>query len=215
VRNVLIIETSTDAASIALVLDGAVVAEKSFISDRRHNALLFQPLAEIFSENGQPTLDGVIVGSGPGSYSGTRVGIAAAQGAALVANCKAIAVPSILATPEAISEKSCLALGDARRGSFWLAHIDNHALLGAPLLTDTRGFHDAIENAHSNNIPTFCLHTISGSEVTTSRPTAHGLWHAWNLSSEITRSYWASQPPQPIYLAPPHITASKKEVFGV
>ena len=101
--SILIIETSTDAASVALAVDGNIVMEKGFVSDRRHNALLFTPLAEIMEIHGSHSFDAVLVGSGPGSYSGTRVGIAAAQGAALAAGCKAIALPSILTTREAYS----------------------------------------------------------------------------------------------------------------
>ncbi len=213
-RNVLILETSTDTASIALVLNGEVVSEKCFVSDRRHNALLFQPLSEIFLEHGRPKLDGVIVGSGPGSYSGTRVGIAAAQGAALVSNCITVAVPSLLATPEALSGKPCLAVGDARRGSYWLAHIKDHCLTEAPQLIDSDGFLHALENAKTGHIATFCMSAINGHHIPITCPTAQGLWRAWNNAQNSTRELWAAEIPQPIYLAPPHITASKKEVFG-
>lgn len=210
----LIIETSTEAASIALAADGKVVAEKGFISDRRHNALLFTPLAEILEIHGSRSFDAVLVGSGPGSYSGTRVGIAAAQGAALVAGCKAIAVPSILATPEALSGEPCLAVGDARRGSFWLAKIKGGQLLSDPVLTDRIRFDSAVETARANGDAVFCMDTILDFEIPVSRPTAAGLWQAWRAALPETRAIWEGKTPQPIYLAPPHITPSKKEVFG-
>lgn len=212
--SVLIIETSTEAASIALAVDGEVAAERSFVSDRRHNALLFTPLAEILEIHGGSSFDAVLVGSGPGSYSGTRVGIAAAQGAALVAGCKAIAVPSLLATPPALSGRPCLAVGDARRGSFWLAGIDGCRLDGEPRLTDRLGFEFALETAKGNGTAIFCIDPIRGMGIPISRPSAAGLWLAWQSASAQARAIWAGKIPQPIYLAPPHITPSKKAVFG-
>ena len=213
-RAVLIIETSTDAASIALAADGEIVEEKGFVSDRRHNALLFTPLSEILESHGRRALDAVLVGSGPGSYSGTRVGIAAAQGAALVAGCKAVAVPSILSTPEALSGKPCLAVGDARRGSFWIANITAGALCEGPLLTDRIGFEAAVQAAKDNGAAVFCMDPIRGTYIPRARPSAGGLWQAWQAASAQTRALWAGKIPQPIYLAPPHITPSKKAVFG-
>jgi len=214
VRHVLIIETSTDTASIALATDGKIVVEKSFTSDRRHNALLFEPLGEIIQEYGKLALDAVLVGSGPGSYSGTRVGIAAAQGAALIAGCNAIAIPSILGTEVALSKKSCLAVGDARRGSYWLARIDENQLIGNPEITDTIGFDTALNQAEENGTLCFCMEAIRDREISITKPTATGLWKAWQNSPPQTQSLWAEKIPQPIYLAPPHITPSKKQVFG-
>lgn len=213
-RAILIIETSTDSASIALAVDGEIKIEKSFTSDRRHNALLFGPMTEIIEEYGQRSFDAILVGSGPGSYSGTRVGIAAAQGAGLVAGCKAVSIPSILGTEDALSGENCLAVGDARRGSFWLAHITEHQLVEGPELTDRIGFDYAIRTARENGTRCFSMESISGAEIPQARPTAAGLWQAWQNASPQVRTLWAGKIPQPIYLAPPHITPSKKEVFG-
>lgn len=213
-RSILIIETSSEAASVALAADGVIVAEKGFVSDRRHNALLFEPLSEILGIHGTRSFDAVLAGSGPGSYSGTRVGIAAAQGAALVAGCKAVAVPSLLATPEALSGEPCLAVGDARRGSFWLADIAGGELTGEPRITDRIGFEHALRNARENGMRCFSMERIGGEDISLSRPSAAGLWEAWQAARPQTRAIWAGQIPQPIYLSPPHITPSKKAVFG-
>lgn len=213
-RAVLIIETSTDSASVALAVDGQIVAEKGFVSDRRHNAMLFGPLGELLEAHGEKSFDAVLVGSGPGSYSGTRVGIAAAQGAALVAGCKAVCVPSILAVPEALSGERCLAVGDARRGSYWLANIEGGQLLDGPELTDGIGLDSAVELAQGKEFAVFCMDRIHGKEIPLAKPSAAGLWQAWQNATQQTRSIWTAKAPQPIYLAPPHITASKKATYG-
>lgn len=207
---ILIFETSTDTASLALAVDGRIVIEKSFTSDRRHNALLFGPLAEIVEEYGSRHFDAILVGSGPGSYSGTRVGIAAAQGAALISGCKAIAIPSILATETALSGKPCIAVGDARRGSYWIAKIKDSALIDGPSLTDSIGFQAALDL----NPLCFSMESIRSFPVPLEKPSARGIWQAWENASPQTRALWTAKPPQPIYLSPPHITPSKKQVFG-
>lgn len=206
---ILIFETSTDTASLALAVDGRIVIEKSFTSDRRHNALLFGPLAEIVGEYGSRHFDAVLVGSGPGSYSGTRVGIAAAQGAALISECKAIAIPSILATETALSGNPCIAVGDARRGSYWIAKIKDGDLIEGPKLTDEIGFQVALDT----NPVRFSMEPIRSYPVPIEKPTARGIWQAWENASPQKRAQWTSEPPQPIYLAPPHITPSNKRVI--
>lgn len=213
-RSVLIIETSTDTASIALAVDGEIGVEKTFRSDRRHNAMLFEPLSEIIAEHGTHLFDAVFVGSGPGSYSGTRVGIAAAQGAALVAACKAVAIPSVLATPEALTGENCLACGDARRGSYWTARINGGGFVSGPEITDVFGFDAVVSAAVEKGTTVFSMETIRGKDIPVTRPSASGLWQVWQNASAQTRALWVAHQPQPIYLAPPHITPSKKEVFG-
>ncbi|MBC7980469.1 MAG: tRNA (adenosine(37)-N6)-threonylcarbamoyltransferase complex dimerization subunit type 1 TsaB [Armatimonadetes bacterium] len=213
--SILIIETSTPAASVALVSDGGIVAEIGFVSDRRHNALLFGPLAEIMKIHGSRVFDTILVGSGPGSYSGTRVGIAAAQGAALVAGCKAVAVPSILSVPACLSGNPCLAVGDARRGSFWHSQIDRGHMINGPGLIDEIGFDAAVENSREQGMEIFCMEKIHNKSIPLQHPTASGLWMAWKTASAEIQTLLAARIPQPIYLKPPHITESrKKSIFG-
>ncbi len=210
---VLIIETSTDRGSVALAKDRGIVEEFSFTSDRRHNALLFEPLSELIESMGCVNFDAVFVGTGPGSYSGTRVGIAAAQGAALITGCKAVGIPSVLATAEACEKEACLCVGDARRGAFWSAMIDGGALESGPDLTDEVGISSAIERAEEGGRKVFCMEEIRGKEVVRAYPTASGLWEAWNTASPQTRVQWAGCVAQPIYLKPPHITPAKNKVL--
>ena len=108
----LVLETSTPHASLGLADGAGGFSETGFQSDRNHNALLFGPLAELLAEKDPAEIGLVLVGSGPGSYSGTRVGIAAAQGVAMVSGCRTVAVPSILAVPSVEEDpgRECLAV---------------------------------------------------------------------------------------------------------
>ncbi len=145
--------------------------------------------------HGVRSLDAIFVGSGPGSYSGTRVGIAAAQGAALVAGCKAIAIPSILAVPEALSGDRCIAVGDARRGSFWISKISEGQMVTDPELTDEIGLDSAVSQALANGTKCFCLDAISDKEILTAKPSAAGLWEAWQSAPPKTRAHGPGRSP--------------------
>jgi tRNA threonylcarbamoyl adenosine modification protein YeaZ len=216
----LVLETATPHASLGLGTDDGGFSGRDFQSDRNHNALLFGPLSELLAEAGPTGIGLVLVGSGPGSYSGTRVGIAAAQGVAMVAGCRAVAVPSILALPSVATapDRECLAIGDARRGTFWTARMNGGGLLAEPVLTDMAGLSDAITRAAQTTTPVVSLEAADrfplegrlSEVVRTETPTASGLWQAWRRADTATRERWAAAPPQPIYLKPPHITAPKR-----
>jgi tRNA threonylcarbamoyladenosine biosynthesis protein TsaB len=213
----LVIETCTPHASIALV-GGWHIDQRAFCSDRNHNALLFEPLRELLENHCRPQIGLVLVGSGPGSYSGTRVGIAAAQGVAIALGCPAVAVPSLLAVPAAAQGARCLAIGDARRGSFWTAEIENLRLLDDPALCDAAELEQLVSEAAAIGLPVFSFEDSSRFPLPDELvrclkieiADATRLWRAWSATDEETRCKWMARIPQPIYLKPPHITPAKR-----
>jgi tRNA threonylcarbamoyl adenosine modification protein YeaZ len=209
----LFLETSTPRASLVLMRGSEVVSEESFMGDRSHNALLFAPLERALAclAEGERLAE-VVVGSGPGSYSGTRVGIAAGQGVAMVHGCPAVALSSLLAVAPA--EPGALAVGDARRGSGWWMRIGGARepeLCGMEELA--RGILEALEEGR----PVFSVEPVGGmglpedlvARVALERPEARGLAAAWMGFDDAERSRWAAVPPQPAYLRPPHVTVGK------
>jgi tRNA threonylcarbamoyl adenosine modification protein YeaZ len=76
----LIIETSTTACSVALIQAGAVVARTHDVVGRGHAERLIPMIADL-PDGGRA--DRILVDCGPGSFTGVRVGIAAARGLAL------------------------------------------------------------------------------------------------------------------------------------
>jgi tRNA threonylcarbamoyladenosine biosynthesis protein TsaB len=214
----LILETSTPQASLALAGPGDYLLEREFASDRNHSACLFNPLAELLESLASGCIGRVLVGSGPGSYSGTRVGIAAAQGVALARDCPAVAVPSILALPSASGGAGCLVLGDARRGSYWIARLAACQMLEHPHLTDAGGLGAAVTAALAQGLACvsfedparFPLPDTSAGLLRQESPSACRLWRAWCAATQATRVAWAAAAPQPIYLKPPHITPAKR-----
>ena len=214
----LVLETSTPHASIARVGPDGHVDQREFAGDRNHNARLFAPLDELLHAVPTSQIGLVLVGSGPGSYSGTRVGIAAAQGVAIALACPAVAVPSVLATPSAATARACWAIGDARRGGFWAARVDDCHLTEDPSLCDAATMVAIVEAAAAQEIPVITFEDVGrfplpaelGHWVRQEFPDAIRLWQAWQRADASTRRAWSAAIPQPLYLKPPHITAAKR-----
>lgn len=76
----LVIETATAACSVALIDDGRVVEARHEVVGRGHAERLLPMIAEL--PNGGRAAH-ILVDVGPGSFTGIRVGIAAARGLAL------------------------------------------------------------------------------------------------------------------------------------
>jgi tRNA threonylcarbamoyladenosine biosynthesis protein TsaB len=74
---ILVIETATAACSAALIADGDLVDERHELVGRGHAERLV-PMIEALLAGRRP--DAILVDCGPGSFTGIRVGLAAAQG---------------------------------------------------------------------------------------------------------------------------------------
>jgi tRNA threonylcarbamoyl adenosine modification protein YeaZ len=74
---ILVLETATAACSAALLADGAVVAFAHEVVGRGHAERLVPMISELIDQAGKP--DAILVDCGPGSFTGVRVGLAAAR----------------------------------------------------------------------------------------------------------------------------------------
>lgn len=79
----LCLETATTNCSVALSVNGSVIALKEDRSDRYSHAEQLHVFINLVLEEagvGKEQLDAVVVSKGPGSYTGLRIGVSAAKG---------------------------------------------------------------------------------------------------------------------------------------
>jgi tRNA threonylcarbamoyladenosine biosynthesis protein TsaB len=121
----LAIDTSSAYASVALFDGHAVLAETTWHAQRRHDDHLFPEIERMLGLGGVAIGDiaQVAVAIGPGSFTGVRVAIAAAQGIARASGAGAIPVTTldIAARPFASSRTRVCALIPAGRGEHYAA----------------------------------------------------------------------------------------------
>src|ERR1700675_4177840 len=94
---VLALDTTTRAGSAALVDDDCIVEERSGDASRTHAQRLPGELVALLDANGLAwaDVDLFAVGSGPGSFTGLRIGIATVQGLAFVRGRRIVGVPAL------------------------------------------------------------------------------------------------------------------------
>src|ERR1700733_5270552 len=98
---ILAIDTALDACS-AGILDtdaGKLIAHESLPMKRGHAEALMPLIARVMKASGIPfaALDRIAVTTGPGSFTGLRVGLSAARGIALAAGKPAVGVTTLTA----------------------------------------------------------------------------------------------------------------------
>lgn len=111
-RRLLAIDTSGTDALVALGKEnGSLVAERRWAAGYRHGEELLTRIDEMLGSEGVALADlaGVVVGTGPGAFTGLRVGLATAKALA-----RELAIPIAgVATSEALLEAA--AVGDGKQ----------------------------------------------------------------------------------------------------
>ncbi len=94
---ILNIETSTETCSVAVAQDGGIIFEKINNEPNSHTKHLAKFVEEAlsFAESHAIPLDAVAVSSGPGSYTGLRIGVSTAKGICYGKNVPLIAIPTL------------------------------------------------------------------------------------------------------------------------
>jgi len=206
---ILALETSTPRASLALFgsEENAVIAERAFVSHRGHNSAIFAPLAELLDLLADRPLERIVLGTGPGSYGGVRVGIAVATALGIARGVPVLPWPSITTlAPDA------LVVGDARRGHFYVAEVRACRLTAPPQLCEADVFRDiVVGRAEDLDLVTSDATSPGDFPARLAVPSAATLARiAANLPEE-ERFFLEGTPPEPIYLRAPYITTPKAQ----
>jgi tRNA threonylcarbamoyladenosine biosynthesis protein TsaB len=123
---ILAFDTATSTATAALVRDGAVLGERTSVAVR-----LLEDVDALLNGAGvEPSdLDALAVGIGPGSFTGVRIGLAAARGLALSLDLPVAGVSTLEAL--AAGAPDAIALIDAKRREVFLQRADEVLALPA------------------------------------------------------------------------------------
>ena len=140
---ILHLETSTKACSVALSVDGKLVALKEQLTDDfTHSENLTVFVQDVLNEakTELKSLSAVSVASGPGSYTGLRIGVSTAKGFCYALGIPLIAIDSLtclaeLAHKEHPSSTIC-AMIDARRKEVFSAIFNQEGSIIKPISAD-------------------------------------------------------------------------------
>lgn len=135
---VLALDTTTRAGSAALVENDRIVDERAGNGSRTHAARLPRELAIILEANKLTwrDIDVYAVASGPGSFTGLRVGIATIQGLATVNSRRIVAVPAL----DALAQVGGAGLAPGTVVSAWMDAYRNEVFSAAYRITDMPPF---------------------------------------------------------------------------
>ncbi len=204
----LVLETSTSRGSMALFHETTLIEERSFQALRGHNSKIYPPLKDVLGRVPEgESLDRIIVGTGPGSYTGVRISIAIANALALSFEAELLGISSFLGPSSLSLEENYSVVGDARRGKWYQASVDDGRLQKEIVIEDRAEWESSITLLINEGASVISFDPKPPREdISTDHPCATQLgqrvFHgdSWEEQSVI----------EPMYLTAPFITQPKK-----
>ncbi len=206
---ILVIDTAGTRCAVGLfdVDDAPIeIVSRSEAMARGHAEALLPMVDAVMSDAASTwtVVDRIAVVRGPGSFTGVRIGIAAARGLALAAQCPAVGVTVFDALRASLGEQDPMAVAlDARRGQVFVQSFDEQGIGATPAAVD---IDDAV-----NAIPDG-VRRVAGSGAAMVADATEG---RLTVISEVTNANLATiatlgaacdpavAPATPLYLRPP------------
>lgn len=193
-------ELSTTMGTIAYSADGRVAFTAEFANDRQHSGLFFENLERCLRECGLPEL--VVVGIGPGAFAGMRIAIATATGLEAACRARLRGIPSVCAINADVDEY-CV-IGDARRQSFFFAHVSDGECVAGPALYSESELHALLSEIQ---LPAFSSQPLAAFPMAKlAYPSAARLCEL----ADRGHVKFTEPPLEPLYLRGPHITTPRE-----
>ena len=141
---IIALDTATEACSVALLEDGAIVAERFEVAPRQHASLILPQLETVLSEAewSLGDISALAFGRGPGAFTGVRIAASVAQGIAFAADLPVLPVSDLAALALDLQREHNVeyvaAAIDARMGEVYWGYYKLDAELGMRLLGEER-----------------------------------------------------------------------------
>lgn len=187
------LDSSSSRGSAVLIAGDRIVREIFVETPRGRGGALFRALEEILGDH--PPLERVVVGTGPGSYNGIRAALAGGWGIAQARGIPLVGLCSLLG----LAEGRYCAVGDARRGQYYFAEVEDGVLLAGPVLTSPESLPARV--AGQRVLVPAPLEFLPHAEIAS--PSASRLTRLGALLPATGRV------PEPLYLKDPFITAPR------
>jgi tRNA threonylcarbamoyladenosine biosynthesis protein TsaB len=205
---VVAIDCSGRRGSVALWRPFGGSWEGNFVAERAKNAAMFGPLEVIWGLCcGAPEL--VVAGTGPGSPTGTRLGIAAATGLALAAGVEVVGWPSLAGV---CGHEEGAVVGDARRGKAFVARLGGGRLVEGPEVVEPGAVAGRVEGqcggvvTLDDELPGWAPEGTKCAAVSAA-VLAERAWRAWR-NGELC----GGGAVEPIYLQAPFVSEATKNL---
>jgi len=183
-------DTATDVATSALVWDGEVLGEL-----RSRPVSVLEDVDALLRRGGARAaqLEGLVVGTGPGSFTGLRMGLAVARGLALALDVPVAGVATLAAL--AAGAPGALPVIDARRGEVFV--LEGELRVTAPEALDVRGRRLVGDGAVRHRV----IFEEHGAEIPPDADDAHVPWA--RLHVQLAEDFGPAERVEPIYLRVP------------
>jgi len=119
------IDTSSKFLNIALSENKDIIKERSYLLDRKHASRLVPKINELLRKSRVSInkIDAFIIGLGPGSFTGLRIGVSAIKGFCVASEkpCAGVASMDAIACNAKENDRDIVPIIDAKRGQVYSA----------------------------------------------------------------------------------------------
>jgi tRNA threonylcarbamoyladenosine biosynthesis protein TsaB len=212
---VLGIETGSRGLSVAILKDARPLAREAAFSDHGQATMLMPMIERVRGAAGlgYAELDRIAVAAGPGSFTGLRVGLAAALGLSLASGVPAVGISSFHAASVGVERSAGtrrVVVLDSRRDEPFVAELGAGAdFLGAPSVMSVAALDALVESAAPlvlcGDAPALERYRARDGVRVHRRPA--DATDVALLATDSERRF--DLPPKPVYIRPPDVTMPK------
>ncbi|MFH9230106.1 tRNA (adenosine(37)-N6)-threonylcarbamoyltransferase complex dimerization subunit type 1 TsaB [Streptomyces lydicus] len=202
----LALDTATPAVTVALHDGSGILAESRQVDARRHGELLLPAVDRVLGEAGRKLdeVSEIVVGVGPGPYTGLRVGLvtAATFGAVLDVPVHGLCTLDGLAYASGLTEPFVVATDARRKEVYWARYADARTRLTEPAVDRPADLADQVAGVPAVGAGALLYDTVF-TGVRREGPEHQSAAALAALAAEKLAAGEELLPPRPLYLRRP------------